>query len=56
MINTVRAYYGLASVVWAEPIVAGITKTRNWAEHIVEMRAAINDIVTLVTVGYRVNG
>lgn len=48
MVNSIRAYYGLAAVVWAEPIVAGATKTRGWAEHIVEMRAAINDIVTLV--------
>ena len=48
MINTARSYYGLSAVVWAEPIVAGATKTRGWAEHIVEMRAAINDILTLV--------
>jgi len=36
------------SVHWGEPIVAGVTKTRNWAEHIAEMRNAINDVVTLV--------
>ena len=33
---------------WAEPIVAGVTKMRNWAEHIVEMRGAIDDIVAFV--------
>lgn len=36
------------SIHWGELIVAGITKTRNWAEHIAEMRNAINDVVTLV--------
>lgn len=48
MINTVRAYYGLAAVSWAETVTAGVTKARNWAAHIVEMQAAITDVVALV--------
>lgn len=48
MVNTVRAYYGLSAVSWAETITAGVTKARNWQAHIVELRAAIDDIVTLV--------
>lgn len=48
MINDTRQYYGLAPIVWNEPIEAGTTSTRNWAAHIEEMRNAIDDIVTLV--------
>ena len=48
MINDTRQYYGLAPIVWNEPIEAGTTSTRNWAAHIEEMRNAISDIVTLV--------
>jgi len=48
MVNTVRQYYGLADVVWEEPIVAGVTKCRGWADHVAELRSAINDVVTLV--------
>ena len=47
-INTIRAYYGLSAVSWAETITAGVTKARNWSAHIVEMRTAITDVVTLV--------
>ena len=47
-INTMRSYYGLPDVVWAESIEAGTTSPRNWPAHITEMRAAINEIVALV--------
>jgi hypothetical protein len=48
MINNVRAYYGLAAVVWAETITAGVTKSRGWKAHVVELQQAIDDVVTLV--------
>lgn len=48
MVNTIRAYYGLSAVSWAETITAGITKTRNWKAHVIELQQAINDVVTLV--------
>lgn len=48
MINTVRAYYGLSAISWAETITAGVTKARNWAAHIVEMQDAVDDVVALV--------
>jgi len=48
MVNTIREYYGLSTVVWNEAIVAGVTKSRNWKAHITELRSAINDVVTLI--------
>lgn len=48
MVNTIRQYYGLSAVVWAETITAGVTKSRGWKAHVAELRAAINDVVTLV--------
>lgn len=36
------------SVHWGELITAGVTKSRNWAAHIVEMQDAVDDVVTLV--------
>ena len=48
MVNTIRSYYGLSAVSWAETITAGITKTRNWKAHITELRSAINDVVTII--------
>ena len=37
-----------SAVAWAETITAGVTKSRNWAAHIVEMQDAVDDVVTLV--------
>lgn len=48
MVNAVRAYYGLAAVVWSETITAGVTKSRGWKTHVIELQQAINDVVTLV--------
>lgn len=48
MINTVRAYYGMAAASWAEVITAGVTSTRNWVAHILELRAAVDEVITLV--------
>ena len=43
MINTARAYYGIAAYSWSETITAGVTKARNWPEHVIELRAAITE-------------
>ena len=48
MVNTIRQYYGLSAVAWAETITAGVTKSRGWKAHVVELQQAISDIVTLV--------
>lgn len=48
MANTVRAYYGMSAVSWAEAITAGITSARNWAAHILELREAIDEVIDLV--------
>lgn len=48
MVNTIRQYYGLSAVVWAETITAGITKSRGWKAHVIELQQAISDVVTLV--------
>jgi len=48
MVNTIRQYYGLSTVVWAETITAGVTKSRGWKAHVIELQQAINDVVTLV--------
>jgi hypothetical protein len=48
MVNTVRAYYGIAAYSWAETITAGTTPLANWATHIAELRAAIDAVVTYV--------
>lgn len=48
MVNTMRGYYGLDLAVWVETIVSGVTKSRSWQSHVVELRAAVMDIITLV--------
>jgi hypothetical protein len=48
MVNTIRSYYGLSAVSWAEAITAGVTKSRGWKAHVIELQQAINDVVTLV--------
>lgn len=45
-INTVRDYYGLSAVAWAETLTANSTYIK--ASHIQEMRTAIDEIITYV--------
>jgi len=47
-VNNVRAYYGLAAVSWAQAITAGSTSIGGWKDHVLELRGAIDDIVSLV--------
>lgn len=47
-INQVRAYYGLSAYTWLENITAGLTSMASWADHVQEMRTAIEQIVSFV--------
>ena len=47
-VNTIRAYYGLAAKAWGESITAGVTMLANWTAHVLELRTAINEVVTHV--------
>lgn len=45
-VNTIRIYYGLVAVSWNEDVSAGKTEVKNWPFHIVEIRRAIEPIIT----------
>jgi len=47
-VNNVRAYYGLAAAVWKEEISAGRTEVKNWPFHILEIRRAIEPVISLI--------
>ena len=47
-VNTIRAYYGLAAKAWGENIAAGVTSLANWKTHVLELRAAIDEVITHV--------
>ena len=47
-VNVVRAYYGQASVSWNEDISAGKTGVKNWPFHILEIRRAIEPVITYI--------
>ena len=47
-VNTVRNYYGLAAASWGENILTGKTTVKNWPYHILEIRAALEGVVTFI--------
>ena len=47
-VNTIRSYYNLPSAVWNEDIVAGKTAVKNWPFHIMELRKAIESVITAI--------
>jgi len=47
-VNTIRSYYNLSPVTWIEDITAGRTTVKNWPFHIVELRKAIEPVVTVI--------
>lgn len=47
-INTVGQYYGIATVSWNEEMIAAKTAIRNWPYHIIELRAALEPIITMI--------
>lgn len=48
MVNNVRLYYGMASYSWAEAVTANSTSLGGWKDHVLELRTAIDAILTLV--------
>ena len=47
-VNAVRGYYGLASISWSDSIVAGKTAIKNWPYHILEIRVALEGVITFI--------
>ncbi|MGI6316165.1 MAG: hypothetical protein ACOX17_05750 [Christensenellales bacterium] len=47
-VNAVRGYYGLAAANWSENIIAGKTAIKNWPYHILEIRAALEGVITFI--------
>jgi hypothetical protein len=47
-VNTIRQYYGMTTVSWGEEIVAVKTAVREWPYHIMELRAALEPVITMV--------
>lgn len=47
-VNTIRSYYNLPSAVWNEDIVARKTAVKNWPFHIMELRKAIESVITAI--------
>lgn len=47
-VNTVRAYYGMAAILWKEDISAGKTEIKNWPFHILELRRAIEPVISFI--------
>lgn len=47
-VNTIRSYYNLPSAGWSEDIIAGKTAVKNWPFHIMELRKAIESVITTI--------
>lgn len=47
-VNEVRAYYSLAAYSWAATVAADVTSLAGWKSHVLELRAAIDQVVALV--------
>ncbi|GHU78947.1 hypothetical protein AGMMS49992_30380 [Clostridia bacterium] len=48
MINAIRHYYGMSTVVWSTPIISGQTQVRDWPFHVEELRRAVDAIIIYV--------
>lgn len=48
MVDNVRLYYGMAAYAWAETVTANSTSLGGWKDHVLELRTAIDQVVTLV--------
>jgi hypothetical protein len=47
-VNTVRNYYSLPAFQWAQAVTAGRTNIAFWPYHILELRTAIQEVLTLL--------
>ncbi len=44
-----RNYYSLPAYSWALPVTAGRTSIAYWPYHVLELRAAVEDVLDLLT-------
>ena len=49
-VNTVRNYHYLTPISWNEEIIVGKTTIKNWPFHILEIRKAIEPVITMINV------
>jgi hypothetical protein len=47
-VDQVLTYYGLSAYSWAESLTAGMTFLAGWTSHVLEIRAAIEQVAALV--------
>ncbi len=47
-VNTIRQYYGVATVSWDDEIAVTKTSIRDWPYHIMEVRAALEPVITMI--------
>jgi hypothetical protein len=47
-VNTVRNYHYLTPISWNEEIIVGKTTIKNWPFHILEIRKAIEPVITMI--------
>ncbi|MDF2645353.1 MAG: hypothetical protein K0Q73_1158 [Paenibacillus sp.] len=47
-VNIIRQYYGMATVSWDDEITAAKTTIRDWPYHIIEVRAALEPVITMI--------
>lgn len=47
-VDQVRAYYGMVTYPWAETLVTGVTSLAGWTSHVLEIRNAMDQVVSLV--------
>lgn len=47
-LNTIRAYYSLSAVKWAEEVAAGKTQVKNWPFHVLELRRSLEQVIDVI--------
>lgn len=47
-VNTIREFHCMTPIVWGEEIISGKTTVEVWPQHIAELRAAIEPIITKI--------
>lgn len=48
VVNTIRQFHHMTSASWNEEIIAAKTSIRNWPIHILELRAALEPVITMI--------
>lgn len=47
-VNTIREFHCINTVVWSEEIISGKTTVERWAQHINELRSALEPVITKI--------